>query len=92
VRTLLILVCLSASATTHLWLAATPLSLPGAGTVYSDILGLIVLHVNMPRRTVYQRPSYTVQGLLRIPSYGTFYNAHMLSIDHLSNPEGIVNW
>jgi hypothetical protein len=28
----------------HLWLAATPLSLPGAGTVYSDILGLIVLH------------------------------------------------
>jgi hypothetical protein len=37
----------------HLWLAATPLSLPGAGTVYSDILGLIVLHVNMTsKRTV----------------------------------------
>ena len=35
---------------THLWLAATPLSLPGAGTVYSDILGLIVLHVNMTRQ------------------------------------------
>jgi len=32
-----------------LWLAATPLSLPGAGTVYSDILGLIVLHGNMTR-------------------------------------------
>ena len=42
--------CLSASATTRLWLAATPLSLPGAGTVYSDILGLIVLNVNMIRR------------------------------------------
>jgi len=28
---------------TNLWLAATPLSLPGAETVYSDIPGLIVL-------------------------------------------------
>jgi hypothetical protein len=52
VRSLLILVCLSASdTTTRLWLIATPLSLPGAGTVYSDILGLIVLHgVNIIRR------------------------------------------
>jgi hypothetical protein len=32
----------------YLWLAATPLSLSGAGTV----LGLIVLHVNMTRRTM----------------------------------------
>ena len=32
---------ISANATTHLWLAATPLSLLGAGTVYSDILGLL---------------------------------------------------
>ena len=46
VRSLLILVCLSASATTHLWLAATPLSLPGAGTI-TNILCLIVLHVNI---------------------------------------------
>jgi len=42
-------VSLSASATTHLWLTATPLSLLGAGTVYSDILGLSVLHDNMTR-------------------------------------------
>jgi hypothetical protein len=60
---------LSASATTHLWLAAKPLSLPGAGTVYSDILGLIVLHVSMTRRSIVL--AYTVQGLLRIPSNGT---------------------
>jgi len=39
----------SASAA-HLWMAANLLSLPGAGTVYSDILGLIVLNVNMIRR------------------------------------------
>jgi hypothetical protein len=39
-------VSISASVTTsHLWLAATPLSLPEAGTVYSDISGLIVLQV-----------------------------------------------
>jgi hypothetical protein len=43
-----LLVPFSASAT-HFWLAATPLTLPGAGTVYSDMLGLIVLHVNMTR-------------------------------------------
>ena len=60
-----VVVSLSASAT-HLWLAATPLSLPEAGNVYSDILGLIVVHVTMPRR----RP-YRVQGLMRIPSNGT---------------------
>jgi hypothetical protein len=40
----------SANATSHLWLAATPLSLPRAGgIVYSDILGLIVLHADMTR-------------------------------------------
>ena len=49
-RSLLILVCLNASASTRLWLAPTPLTLPGDGTVYSDILGLIVLHVNMTKR------------------------------------------
>jgi hypothetical protein len=49
VRFVLILVCVSA---THLWLAATPLSLPGAGTVYSDILGLIVLHILNMTRTI----------------------------------------
>jgi hypothetical protein len=43
-------VSVSASAT-HLWLAATLLSLPGAGTVYSDILGRIVSHVIMTRQT-----------------------------------------
>ena len=32
---------------TRLWLAATPLSLPEAGTAYSDILGFIVLHIKM---------------------------------------------
>ena len=49
VRPLLILMCVSISASaTHLWLAATPLPLPGASTITSsDILGLIVLHVNM---------------------------------------------
>jgi hypothetical protein len=41
-------VSVSASAT-HLELAATPLSLPGAGTINSDIHGLIVLHVDMIR-------------------------------------------
>jgi hypothetical protein len=44
--------CLSASATTHRWLAATPMSLPGDGTVYTDIHGLIVLHDNMTRQTI----------------------------------------
>jgi hypothetical protein len=43
-------VCVSISATTHLRLAATPLSLTEAGTVYSDVLGLLMLHVNMTRR------------------------------------------
>jgi len=42
---------------THLQLAATQLSLPGSGTVYSDTLGLIVLHVNMTRRLTRYRVS-----------------------------------
>jgi hypothetical protein len=37
-------VVISASAT-RIWLAATSLSLPRAGTDYFDIRGLIVLHV-----------------------------------------------
>jgi len=50
-------------------MAAILLLLPGAGTVNSDrLLGLIVSHVNMMRRENF---SYTVQGLLRIPSNGT---------------------
>jgi len=40
------------SATAHLWLGATPLSLPKVGTVYTDILGLIVLHVIMTRTII----------------------------------------
>jgi hypothetical protein len=47
---------------TQLCVAATPLSLPGDGTDYSDIIGLIVLHAYMTRQP------YTVQGLLRIPN------------------------
>jgi len=44
-------VCVSISArATHLCLAATPLSFSGAGTVYSDILSLIVLHLIIARR------------------------------------------
>ena len=47
--------------------AATPLSLPGTGNVYADIIGRIILHVNN------QRP-YTVQYLLDLFRYpgGTF--------------------
>ena len=45
---------------THLWLAATPLSLPGAGTVYSDILGLIVLHVIMTLQIIRNLARYRV--------------------------------
>jgi len=33
---------ISASAYIHLWLAATPLFLFGAGNIYSNILGLIM--------------------------------------------------
>jgi len=36
---------------TLIWLA-TEYSLPAAGTIYSDILGLLVLHVNMSRNRV----------------------------------------
>jgi hypothetical protein len=57
-----VLVSISAS-DTCLLLAATPLSLSGAGTVYSGILGFNVLHVNMTR-------PFAVQGLLTIPSNG----------------------
>ena len=56
-----------AASATHLWLAATPLSLPGAGTVYLDILGLIVLHINMTRTTTRIRRGLT---LYRV-SYGS---------------------
>jgi hypothetical protein len=40
------------ASTTHLLLAATPLSLPGAVTVYSDIFGLILLHVILGEQLV----------------------------------------
>ena len=43
-------VSISASAS-HFWLAATTLSVPEAGTLFSNILGLIVLQVNMTKRT-----------------------------------------
>ena len=35
---------------THFLLAATPLSLPGAGTVHPDISGIIVFHANVTIR------------------------------------------
>ena len=44
-------VSIVASTNSHLWLAAKSLTLAGAGTVYSDILVLIVLHANMTSRT-----------------------------------------
>jgi hypothetical protein len=46
----------------------TAVSLPGAGTVYSDILGLIVLNVNVTKQTNRIRDLKEVQGLLRILS------------------------
>jgi len=70
---------------THLWLAVTPLSLPGAGNVYSDILGFIVVHDNMTDEWKYRIRDFTrgaYQDLLIIPSNGTSYSAHMLSINY----------
>jgi len=49
----------------------------GAGTVYIDIFGLTVLHVNMTRQTNKTR-DLTPQGLLRIPFNGIFYNAQIV--------------
>ena len=62
-----ILVCVSISASaTHLWLAATPLSLPGARTVYSDrLLNLIVLHIDIIRWT------NIVRDLTRVSSWAS---------------------
>jgi len=39
---MLVLVFFLSASATHLWLTVTPLSLPGAGTIYSDTLSLVV--------------------------------------------------
>jgi hypothetical protein len=42
--------CFSSASASHLKLTATPQSLPRAGTAYTDILGLTVLHTITNRR------------------------------------------
>jgi hypothetical protein len=74
-RTLLILVYLFAIATTHLYLAATPLSLPGSGT-FLPILS--VLHVDEARLETLRNTGAN----LRIPSNGASNIAHVLSINY----------
>ena len=69
------------------------LSLPGAGAVYSDILGLIVLQVNMTRQTHTTNTAHSPPPKLwYLPNHRDALQAHVHLLHKLGNAKTEANY